>query len=1177
MDSTQSLPIGPSLPGGNVPETKRGEGEKKETKIFQKIQKNEQTLEHSLQKIEKKIELGKNANRQVYFATLHALKLKEKIDKVPEGTPDKEALLKKQSEYVEKLATLLPQLSSKELTKLQKRFEKLEEMVSQDPQLVAELKSVLGQLKVATARQEIVPKIEKEVKLLSKESSNLPLWIQENPKISKLYQETYKEYKQQKQELKKEFKKIEQNPELVTVVDEKRKVELLHRLENIKEKIAEFSVCKGLLDSFAEGIVDEERALQNLEDLSREMKQLQKAAIEEIHTFTEAAVKIQSQEQPLPPPPPPPPAIFDISKEPVEEVERPKEFELELMKGRDQQVLKRHLNNLQNEIANVFQKNGSESQREQAIKNVEDTIVEIVEILKKGSMNAHDIISRMMNIILEGIRSPSEKTSSLFRANQRQILDAVAIQVSKELNKSESAIIREDFANYWSEISSSKNEELKSIVEPIAKKAEFTKSHLFEKFESAQSRYLRGETTSTELYTATSELCKMMIARPDRTKSTFKTILQTLDESFKFEGKEKLSPKQEEVLNIVVSALQSQFSDGVEGKNLEDDLTTFVYLANEGIEEVSVGEKFIANHLAKSANLELREPIAIDPSSEKNAIIFHAATHLGGSLSGSVYGIEGVDLVRHSLQLGLKKLEKEHAGEVVRPTFIGNEWRFYVDDAEQLTKLLDQLAELSRNNPGVTIIPGSIAWSGKAKEEGRRSLAFNTLPVFENGRLVNLYHKKHESMDIDTISSFTNQSKDTFGWATDIEGYKEVIEQYNSNFFIRDDVIIGHEICNDHVHSTAKRDYNARFPSGSGADMHVLMAHGTIPNPQRSATQDGGRFAYVDHSSNAKSKLSIIHRSEAQVKQEVKHSATNDDTSELGAFKTHMPEEFVTLQPVVGEFKNDLGLIESGTKAKGVLSAIAHQAKISDDELKSKIVTLLKRQKEDFYPSEKTIAKKAWGQKDLGLFLGNVKKRYTFQNAEQIDSLIQALEHNGDLDTFESVLLQLAAEALDKEIILHRNTESLPVQSFSPDWKAPQQLGPTKASLEIALSVNDRRYFRVDNRESSEYQKIKKENQVLIDDYTKLAQDIDEKLAKNEFRTEDDRVVFLDMEKHARKDLEELARNYEQSPSHAQREYAAYLREVFKERDDARKIATKTIILPDITSVLQSISRHFFG
>ncbi len=551
------------------------------------------------------------------------------------------------------------------------------------------------------------------------------------------------------------------------------------------------------------------------------------------------------------------------------------------------------------------------------------------------------------------------------------------------------------------------------------------------------------------------ELGALMAKMPSDSTNIFRHMVYAIEEAAKESSQAPF------IRGAMIAGLNEALAK-LSAASLRDDLRLLFHLDKIGViddisrypDRVSVMEEI---RVGLKLDYGSRVGTTSDPS--KAALMFHARPHKSsGRTALSSVGEVGV-----ALDIGLRKLRETHGDDPVFPVFIGTKWHFQAGNAFEMQTQLDQLAELSARYPNVLLIPGSIGWSDQTDEFWDNRVAFNSLPVFKGGRLVNLYHKTQEKQDIDTISRGVD--KDFYEWGPSSEMFGRVVRDFNSNHTQLDGVVIGHEICNDHVHSTAQAAYERRHPDGAGADMHLLMAHGSQPNPQRVEVAEGGTFAYIDHSDKARSRMGVVQTGEHDLKKwrpmDGEGSAPIDEVNQneslLGAFKTHTPPQLTSLSPTFTSIPDDCTLVGEGSDA--LFKAVAQQVGISSEELRMKLASHLSENSEDYF------------QSPVGMFPPSISapvafhrqmyRRYTFESQLAVNDTVTKLRAGMDPGISAEVLPQLLSDALQLDIKIHQDLASAPTTYATFDRSKPTSI--EDVPIVIGYSFENNSFYTTDH------------------------------------------------------------------------------------------------------------------
>lgn len=530
----------------------------------------------------------------------------------------------------------------------------------------------------------------------------------------------------------------------------------------------------------------------------------------------------------------------------------------------------------------------------------------------------------------------------------------------------------------------------------------------------------------------------LLQAQPNQRKDVLDIMLINLKNGFNHES--ATNERKQIMLNMVASSLKDAIKND-ESSGLWNDIISLAFCKKKGPSAP------ILHEIAKQIGIDTKAMPKMTSQSTNYAIMFHAAPHGSGAL---------LESVEYSLQIGLNELANK-TKEVIHPIFIGNEWRFMAADANDFIAALDDIAEVSKKYPEILFIPGSIAWTIETnpdpKGDGPRYTAFNTMPVFSNGQLIHLYHKKFEKQDIQTLSRVFKIKQQDFAWGPKDSVLKGPIDSFNANTFLYNNTVFATEICNDHVNNAAKKDYHERNENGSGVNIQILMAHGTIPGPQRATTTDGGYLAYVDHSSDTVTRFGKITQGQGQNIFTSKHGQTNNNTSLLGALRSHIVDDPVKVEPTCRPVNpHDILAPIRGHGPLALLSAVSIQMDKSIDELIRDLTTYLENTKKTYNNS---YIPNEWNAATGTEFFSNIRKHYAFRGENEIQEILDALKTEKNLEKFEKRLPQLLSAATGRCIVFEHDLAAMPAEILSPDWRQRKTLEGSDALNPISIRASN--------------------------------------------------------------------------------------------------------------------------
>ncbi len=465
------------------------------------------------------------------------------------------------------------------------------------------------------------------------------------------------------------------------------------------------------------------------------------------------------------------------------------------------------------------------------------------------------------------------------------------------------------------------------------------------------------------------------------------------------------------------------------------------------------------------------------------------------------------------------------------PIFLGTEWRFTAEDVNSFQKALDSLSAISAKYPGVLFMPGSIAWSVEFKKNQR--LAFNSLPIFLDGKLVHLYHKEHPAGDIETLVSFFNNEQSQYHWATNYAepGYpiKDMLDHYNSHIFTVNNLVMSVEICNDHVHGCAKNDYEKEHFQGSGLDLQIVTAHGTRPVNSHLRVSPNGAFAYMDFSHDAKTQLSNVASSMDSTSQiKAIHSNENKNTSLIGGLKTEIASKEIS-----SSLKGfDMSWSVKEGQDKGIASLFKAFERelsnsllnLSEKDIRQTLIVHLKNNSDHYYPNSSFIPSNSLDFTSEQFFR-DIQRRYTFKDEQEFNNFILLLQNDkkSDLEPYSSLLLQLMSEVFRTDIVLHQDMASAPTKYYSSKGYVKSDL--STRTIHLAISHKNQQYMNIDLRKTEKYLNLFQSNQKSLNTMFNLkatSKEIEEANA------------------HLQKALDELTKT---TISEEEREFVRYIKE----------------------------------
>lgn len=536
--------------------------------------------------------------------------------------------------------------------------------------------------------------------------------------------------------------------------------------------------------------------------------------------------------------------------------------------------------------------------------------------------------------------------------------------------------------------------------------------------------------------------CELCLNHPSQTQSALERLIQSIE----------VVPNQEEVVTKLCSLITLKCQMAKEGENFLDDVRSYLFLAKRDFFSAEPSFKKVCALLEKGLGLEEKQIEKLDVNSGHLSFLLNAAPEESQAQCRE-HGVELTQVAEHALELALQKLEPTSA---THPVYIGTEWAFMADSPEKMYRTLDRLSSISRKYPHVTFMPGSIAWCQKIHSGAYA--CFNTLPVFENGRLVSLYHKRYEKMDLDTVAAVFKKKRKNLTWALSDSTTKKLLQDFNSNLLVSGKGhVLAFEICNDHINLAAQEDYKQRAPTGSGVDVHVLMAHGSILNNQRLAAHDGSLVAYIDHSKNAQTSMATLQKakeSQEWINKE-KRANVNQNFGLIGAFKTHGYKAQEPLEPAFLEHPPGEKSLDAFFK---ILSA---QVGLTAETLKGKVIEHLKANAKKYCPEGDLLLVKKWTAASFADFQKNLLQRYTFNSSADLQQTIQVLQSGTgeSLNQLVPILLNITSELLSRQIVLKSDLANLPTQIHDPERKKPYTFA--RDALQIGYSYKDGMFYSI--------------------------------------------------------------------------------------------------------------------
>lgn len=584
------------------------------------------------------------------------------------------------------------------------------------------------------------------------------------------------------------------------------------------------------------------------------------------------------------------------------------------------------------------------------------------------------------------------------------------------------------------------------FLDVLSKVAKYSKGAV-QKFAQAMLEHMKLsksviDLTRSDVAHQINSLAELCLQHPSQSGAVFRRLVESVASV----------SEQKAIVNRVCELvrLKCALSKG-QGANFLDDFRLYLFLVRKEVLELSREAKnscLLFEALLGVKNTPLH---TFDRSSSTLQLLFNAAPEASQTACRQM-GLPVGLAAELALEFGLQKLDP---AEAIHPVYIGTEWAFMADSPEQMYQILDQLSAISRKYPQVTFMPGSIAWCQKIHKGSYA--CFNTLPVFENGRLIALYHKRHEKMDLDTLAEVFGKQRKRLAWAMSDLATKERLQDYNSNLFITGrGLVCGFEICNDHINLACQNDYKRRAPTGAGVDLHVLMAHGSILNNQRTATHDGSLVAYIDHSTTAQTSVATMQRAKdsQDMLNKDKQARVNQNMGLIGAFKAESYKPVQAIEPI---YKSE---VFAEMKFETLLEGLSRQLNTTPKEVQLKLVSHLRANAHRYYPQGELTLAKQWTADSFADFQSTLLRRYTFANKEAQDLAVQAIE-KGQVDSAElgMIVLELVSELYARQIVLTSDLANLPQQIVDPERKRPYI--PQDNALKIGISYQEERFYSV--------------------------------------------------------------------------------------------------------------------
>ncbi|MCK5022829.1 MAG: hypothetical protein KAS04_01515 [Candidatus Aenigmarchaeota archaeon] len=191
--------------------------------------------------------------------------------------------------------------------------------------------------------------------------------------------------------------------------------------------------------------------------------------------------------------------------------------------------------------------------------------------------------------------------------------------------------------------------------------------------------------------------------------------------------------------------------------------------------------------------------------------------------------------------------------------FVAPEWCFQKEHNKQkegatfhtsndLALIIKGMKDVSSQHPNLLIIPGSVIWS--IPDSTRGEIVYNTVFVFYAGNLLHTYHKSDwggdtyrpgtfaTTMKIEGVASaWGNILRSSYGIK---KGGKTKNVQTNSHFFECRGLLIGVEVCADHIGGMMRKEYIDKWKNGKGIDLHIIVACGMSPSSEKVVAKKGG-------------------------------------------------------------------------------------------------------------------------------------------------------------------------------------------------------------------------------------------------------------------------------------------------------------------------------------------------
>jgi hypothetical protein len=484
--------------------------------------------------------------------------------------------------------------------------------------------------------------------------------------------------------------------------------------------------------------------------------------------------------------------------------------------------------------------------------------------------------------------------------------------------------------------------------------------------------------------------------------------------------------------------------------DFRETLRSLVQLINQTqLKAVSPEIRAFICALAHDLQLDTLDTSTWSKDSLRNAFVFRASPH---SSIGTNLDVK-MQKSKIALDLGLTRLrESMKESERVHPIVIGTEWAFSGKNSGEFFSILDALALQSRNHLNVTYIPGSIAWVDPAS-----GLCFNMLPIFEDGRLVFLYSKRHEKQDMDTIAKKAPGVK--LRWAALEPGFKEEHDRFIRNISVmKTGETLSVEICNDHAYATAKTDYKAMEPKGPGVDIQLVIAHGTrLITPELIAVSLVG---YLDHSNNAEVLATRVKRDQERTTLIAPQRETNTDLGIVGSLQTYQtifPEIAPGTRTEIIEMSGKKNVIRT---FDDVFQEIGRKFAWDGGDVKGSFLSHLTRNKDLYFPKGSVKIQDLKEPSDLALLLETISRRYTFSDEQDLKRFLHAVEMNeGSFVEQYQVFFHCLSDYLHRPVVVYNDLVSVRREIFMPDRSCPLQI--PEDALEIGFSFVEKTFFPI--------------------------------------------------------------------------------------------------------------------